>query len=606
MNLALAIKLRHSLGPSMIPCKTSKEMVRGLPQSPHAALFAVVTLLLLISGSALHLAAAPPSPTPAAPSNAASLGLTPQQVAWLQQHPQIRVGLDPAWPPFSSYSEQCELTGIDADMLNLLQQRLGITFVMISGKSWSEVYGMAKNGQVDMLAGVAETPERLALLNFTESYIEFPVGLITRDDAPFMIGLPYLQGHVVATPRDYAPSFFLQHDYPNLRLVYTENVTDALQLVSKGRAFATLDNLASANYIIKDRGFSNLKVAGITDYQFALRYGVRKDWPELIPILHQALQSISGRERETIKDKWINLNIDDVIASRSHERILFICLGVVAVLILLVLIWNRTLAREIWLRKHAEIELRDARKRADDASQMKSDFLANLSHEMRNPLQALLGYTELLKAEAIDRKFHKYVESIDVGGRTLLGVINDVLDLSKVEAGRLEIHLTPVDFRDVFRETHALFVQRAAQKGINLTCELAPALPSLIMFDELRLRQILSNCLSNAIKFTQQGSVCLRASFTPGPATSVINVLTFEVSDTGPGIPVGEQARIFEPFAQREGQAPNLGGTGLGLSISKRLTELMGGRIELESAPGKGTTFRFIFPRVDATPPPPA
>ncbi len=582
-------------------------MVRGSPPSPRSALFVVFTMLLLSGSCAFHSAAdaLSPSQTPTTSTPVSSLKLLPEQEEWLRKHPQIRVGLDPAWPPFSFFSQQGEMTGMDPDMLHLLQQRLGVTFVPVSGKSWTEVYAKAKNGQLDMLAGVAETPERLAVLNFTEIYIEFPVGLITREDAPFMIGLPYLQGHVVAAPRDYAPTLFLQHEYPRQNLIFTDNVTDALRLVSKGNAFATLDNLASANYIIKDRGFSNLKVAGITDYQFGLRYGVRKDWPELIPILHQALESISDREREAIKDKWINLNVDEVLAGRSRERILIICLGIVAVPVLLVLVWNRTLAREVRLRQQAEIELREARQRADDASRMKSAFLANLSHEMRNPLQALLGFTELLKMETPDRKLKKYVDAIDVGGRTLLGIINDVLDLAKVEAGRLEIHLAPVDFRDVFRETLALFVQRAAQKEIDLTCEIDPALPSLIMFDELRLRQILYNCISNSIKFTQHGSICLRASFAPGLSAPAENVLTFEVSDTGDGIPAEEHARIFEPFAQREGQSSHLGGTGLGLSILKQLTELMGGHIKLESAPGKGTTFRFIFPRVEATSPVP-
>ena len=590
----------------MTACLTSTSVVRGLATPPRFARFLLFALFLLIVSSPFSAAdPATSGQTAPAPANIAALNLTPAQQAWLQQHPHIRVGLDPAWPPYSYYSQQGQLTGMDPDMLQLLQQRLGVTFELVSGKNWSEVYALAQNGKLDMLAGVAETPERLKLLNFSESYIEFPVGIITRDDAPFMIGLPYLQGHIIAAPRDYAPTLFLQRDYPTLHLIYTENVTEALRLVSKGRAFAVLDNLASANYLIKDRGFSNLKVAGVTDYQFALRYGVRKDWPEFIPILEQALASISDREREELKDKWINLNVDEMVATRSRERILLTCLGIVAVAILLVLLWNWTLAREVRLRQKAEIELREARQRADDASRMKSAFLANLSHEMRNPLQALLSFTDLLKADAIDRKTHKYVEAIDVGGRTLLSIINDVLDLSKVEAGRLELHLTPVDFRDVFRETEALFVHRATQKGLAFTCEVDPALPALIMFDELRLRQILSNCISNAIKFTQQGAVSLRASFTPGPNDSGNNLLTFEVSDTGPGIPAAEQERIFEPFAQREGQAAQLGGTGLGLSIAKRLTELLGGRIELISAPGQGTTFRFIFPRVESTATPP-
>jgi signal transduction histidine kinase/CheY-like chemotaxis protein len=535
---------------------------------------------------------------------ASTLDLTSQEQAWLQQHPQIRVGLDPAWPPFSFYNRNHELAGMDIDMLQLLQQRLGISFIPSSGRNWSEVYAEAKSGGVDMLGGVALTPERVKDLNFTESYIEFPVGIITRDDGPFMIGFPQLMGHRVAAPRDYAPTLMLQRTYPGLDLILTENVADALRLVSRRQAFATLDNLASANYIIKDNGLSNLKVAGITNEEFELRYGVRKDWPELIGILHKALASISDQERETLKSKWINLDVDDMLASRRYEGILLTCLWVVGAATLIVLAWNWTLAREVSRRKKAELELKEASNKAVDANRMKSAFLANLSHEIRNPLNALLGFTELLKVEASDVKFKKYVDGIDAGGRTLLGIINDVLDLSKVEAGRIDIRPVPVNLRLIFDETQALFAPRAAQKGLGFSLEIDPGLPPLLLLDELRLRQILYNAVSNAVKFTAGGFVRLTVACLPDGETEKEKTLTIEVIDTGAGIPPEDHQRIFEPFAQRLGQSPHLGGTGLGLAISKKLTELMGGRLELESVPNRGSTFRFIFPHVGVAPPP--
>jgi signal transduction histidine kinase/ActR/RegA family two-component response regulator len=524
---------------------------------------------------------------------------TPQEQAWLQQHPTIRVGLDPAWPPFSSNSNDGHLAGMDVDFLNLLQARLGIKFVLVTGDNWSEVYAKAKRHEVDMLAGVAYTPERAADFNFTRSYVSFPVGIITRNDAPFMIGFANLQGQIVAAPRDYAPTLLLQRDYPSTQLVLTHNVGEALKLVATGRAYATLDNLASASYIIRDRGLSNLKVAGVTDYQFALRYGVRKDWPELTGLLEKALDSVPDHDFAAVKDKWISLDVDALVASSRGQRILYLCLSVIALAVIIVLAWNWAMAREITRRRQAELALEEARNKALDASRMKSDFLANLSHEIRNPLNALLGFTELLKQEASDERQRKYVDAIDAGGRTLLGVINDVLDLSKVEAGRLEIHPAPVSLAAVLRETHSLFTQRAAQKGIVFTQEIEGALPPLLLLDELRLRQVLYNAVSNAIKFTERGCVLLKARYEPGHEEGC---LTVEVSDTGPGIPAVDHQRIFEPFAQRQGQDPLMGGTGLGLAISKRLTEWMGGRVELDSVVGRGSTFRFIFSGVKEVP----
>ena len=536
------------------------------------------------------------------PADLSALGLTAEEQGWLQQHPQIHVGLDPAWPPFSYYDRDHNFVGMDLDMLQLLQQRLGVTFVPESARSWSEVYAMAKNGQVDMLGGIALNAERAKVLNFTESYMEFPVGIITRNDAPFMINLPDLVGHRVAAPRDYAPTLYLQKTYPGVEIVLTDTVADSLMQVSQRRAFATVDNLASANYIIKDEGLSNLKVAGITKDAFDLRYGVRKDWPQLVGILHKVLVSISDEERERLKSKWINPEIDDVVASRRDAHVLWMCLTIVGVATLLVVLWNWTLAREISRRKKAERELNEARNKAVDANRMKSVFLANLSHEIRNPLNALLGFTELLKQEIAETKFKKYVDGIDAGGRTLLGIINDVLDLSKVEAGRIEVHLAPVDLRMVLRETEALFAPRAIQKGIVFSVESDPALPQLLFLDELRLRQVLYNAVSNAIKFTPAGSVCLKAQCAPDSGNASQTTPSIEVVDSGVGIPPEDHQRIFEPFAQRVGQSPQLGGSGLGLAISKKLTELMGGRIELESVPGKGSTFRFIFPQLSVAP----
>lgn len=535
-------------------------------------------------------------------TGSSTLVLTTQEKEWLRQHPRIRVGLDPAWPPFSYISRDNELVGMDLDMLQVLHERLGITFVTVSGKNWSEVYAKAQNHEVDMLAGLAQTPERTALFNFTESYVEFPVGIITRVDAPFMIGFSQLEGQPVAAARDYAPTLFLQREYPKVQLVMTENVGEALRRVSRGEAFATIDNLVSANYLIKDQGLGNLKVAGITNFQFELRYGVRKDWPELADILHHALTSLSDRDRESIKEKWIDLKVDQMLDSRFHEKVLLIGFAILGGAALVVCVWNWTLAYEIKRRKKAEEELKEARNKAVDANRMKSAFLANFSHEIRNPLNALLGFTELLKQETAEQRLKKYVEAIDAGGRTLLGIINDVLDLSKVEAGRLEIHVAPVDLRVILSETHALFAHRAAQKNLEFIEEVDASVPPLLLLDELRLRQVLYNAVTNAIKFTSKGSIRITARCAPSETAPDKKVLTLAVIDTGIGIPAEDHQRIFEPFAQRVGQNPLLGGTGLGLAISKRLTELMGGHLEMESALWKGSTFRFIFPEVEEAP----
>jgi PAS domain S-box-containing protein len=256
------------------------------------------------------------------------------------------------------------------------------------------------------------------------------------------------------------------------------------------------------------------------------------------------------------------------------------------------------LVRDITEKKKAEKALRDAMKDVEAASRSKSEFLANVSHEIRTPMNAILGFSELLVGLIDEPRQKSYLQAISSSGRTLLALINDILDLSKIEAGKLNLEYEAVDVEVVMRDVQHIFSQKAEQKGIDLVMEVAPGVPPNLLLDEVRLRQILFNCVGNALKFTEAGSVTFRAAVS-GSEVSDSFELVLEVIDTGIGIPVQEQQRIFEAFSQQTGQSQRrYEGTGLGLTITRRLTEMMNGRIELESVPGKGSTFRFIFPEV--------
>jgi signal transduction histidine kinase len=240
--------------------------------------------------------------------------------------------------------------------------------------------------------------------------------------------------------------------------------------------------------------------------------------------------------------------------------------------------------------------LGEARARAEEANRMKSSFLASMSHELRTPLNGILGFAELLELELDDKDQRGYAEAIRSSGEHLLEVVNQVLDLAKIEAGKMELHPEPMDLSALLAELARSHRAHAAQKALQLVEHYAEDLPAEFVCDATRLRQVMNNLLNNAIKFTDAGQVDVTVSQGDGH-------VRFVISDTGPGIPLEQQARIFEKFQQVENFVTRKhGGTGLGLALVKELVGLMGGEVHLESTPGKGTSVSFTLPLL-TTPP---
>ena len=256
------------------------------------------------------------------------------------------------------------------------------------------------------------------------------------------------------------------------------------------------------------------------------------------------------------------------------------------------------LSRLMLQQQRRERSLVEAKFAAERSNKEKTAFLANVSHEIRTPMNAILGFTELLQREPLQPRQHQFLQSIRTSSSSMLRLLNDILDMSKVEAGVLELHPEPTNPREICDFVKTLFSEVTARKGVRLECKVAEDLPRALLLDRIRMRQILVNLVGNAVKFTDQGSIEVRVQWTKQETSSHIT-LVIEVQDTGVGIPPDKLAAVFKPFVQAGAHRDkDLQGTGLGLAIVKRLTEVMGGTVTAASVPGQGSAFSLRFPDV--------
>jgi len=240
-----------------------------------------------------------------------------------------------------------------------------------------------------------------------------------------------------------------------------------------------------------------------------------------------------------------------------------------------------------------------ARTQADEANKAKSEFLANMSHEIRTPMNAILGFAELLKKRIFDGEQKRWISSIFSSGKTLLSLINDILDLSKIEAGKMSLEYSAVNPVNIFNEITQIFSNKIESKQLEFITNVSSELNLSLILDETRLRQILFNIVGNAVKFTEKGHIKLSATQQYSDNQKSTLDLIFSVEDTGVGIPDTQQQVIFEAFRQQSGQSQaKFGGTGLGLAITKRLVEIMGGEIHLKSQVNKGSIFSIIIKNI--------
>jgi signal transduction histidine kinase/ActR/RegA family two-component response regulator/HPt (histidine-containing phosphotransfer) domain-containing protein len=493
-----------------------------------------------------------------------------------------------AWMPFDFAAADGTPTGVAEDYWTLLRDKLGLVEATTARRPFGDILAAMQRGDIDLYAATTRTADREAYAVFSDPYERFPLAIAGPAGAGLFAGTDALTGRRVAVGRDYSAYHLLQAHSPDIDFVLVDDTRAALEAVAAGRAEVAVDILPVLHQQIEGFPADRVKLVGVTDVQFPLEIMVRREHAALIPLLNRAIAAITPEERAAIHNQWL---LRDVVTAPDYTW-LWQVLMTALLLLATILVWNHRLHREVWRRKQAETELLRAKAIADNANRAKGDFLANMSHEIRTPLNAVIGLTHLSLETNPAPTLREYLGKIDLSARTLLALINDILDLSRIEAGKLQPRQAPLALAEVLERVRVMLEQPAAEKGLALHIE-GPAEPvGRLLGDELRLTQVLLNLVDNAVKFTARGRVTLAVRVEDESARAL--QLRFTVTDTGIGIPEERRADLFDAFTQIDtSSSRGHGGSGLGLAISARLVALMGGRLEVESVAGSGSAFWF-------------
>lgn len=648
------------------------------------------------------------------------LALTSAEQAWITAHQKVRVAVNGTYAPLTFFDEQHTLQGLTVDVFEQIHKRTGITFTFVDGDSLQDIHEMLKTNQADVIGALSIGEQRQETLLFTRPYLVNPFVVASKAEAPALLDLAELNSKQLAIPMNNPLIPWLQEQYPQIKLVPTKNAIRGLELLHEGKVDGSVNAQISTDYFIKHFFPNDLRISSNIGPESAfIAMAIPQDQPLLLSILDKALLDIPPENMSRLIDRWRSHYTPTVASSWSnYHDLIYIIIGSAAACVLLFLLWNRYLRKQIIQRKNAERALRDqleftrtlidgspvalyvrdekgrllqcnkayleflktdrdqvigkrlpdtpvmtadfnqqyhalyertlrdgtptfayldilvdgdrfrvyhwtlpfqnavgeiigiiggwlditqrerlmqelheAKEMADAANRSKSIFLASMSHEIRTPMNAIVGLLELLQRRGGDAdQVRESLRAAHDSAQSLLSLIGDILDLSKIESGAMEPTPRPTAIVELVESLFLLFEHSARQKSLeaNLVIEVQN---EHVLIDSLMLKQIISNLLSNAIKFTAQGSIEL-ALFQelempePGKGRFVI-----QVTDTGLGMSHSEQHAVYEPFVQVCNESLARAGSGLGLSISRRLVELLSGELQVESEQGVGSTF---------------
>lgn len=577
--------VRRNLGPGEVPIGPT---VRRDAVALRGVLAHAIDSVTAADRSALAARWLPASTLVAMPGEMAPL--SPVERDWVARYGRIRVGFDASFSPITSAGDMSEPQGMGIDYLRLVTAKTGLLIQREVGGSFADVYRLGQEGELDVIVGLARTPQRRADYEFVGPFTRVPTAIVMRDDDPSLLSdtrefgvrkVALLKQHFLI------PELMARH--PGIKLVELDRQDQVLTALAEGAADVALGNVKVVNELIERRFGGTLRITGtVAGGDSELYFGVRRSNPELAQILRKGLDAVSDTESAAIAQRWLVVNVEPGLP--WHKVLAWGGPVLLALLVGLALLWRSN-------RRMAEARAIEARGRrlAEDSAASRGRFLAYLSHELRGTLGAVASGAEMAKTQQ-DPAFHdRLLDAMAESMRGLGQVLESTLAFEQTLAKPIQLQPEAQSLSVLWTRMTAPGELAARQKGVAFGGRYEAG-DETVWVDGPRLQQVVTNLLHNAVKFTVQGEVRIVGRWADDDAAAGERLFEIAVTDSGPGLTPQEIEHIFEPYAQglageRLGQ-----GVGLGLAISRQIVTAMRGTLSAQGAPGQGATFLVRVP----------